>query len=226
MNLDDKKDPIVNADNRTQARTGLIARSIMAATLAGAAAAPALAGDIMVRARALQLDPANDGTDTAALVRVNTKYIWEIDASYFVTPNFALELIATTPQKQSLSLETTPGQLTSVGTLRHLPPTLTAQYHFAPANPTVRPYLGFGVNYTHFSAVNITNPALAGLDIQRHSWGTAVQLGADFPITDKVSFNVDFKKIDIRTKATLNGTDIGTIKVDPVLFGIGIGYRF
>jgi outer membrane protein len=199
---------------------------LIAAAVLACAAAPALAGDFMVRARALQLDPANDGTDTAALVRVNTKYIWEIDASYFVTPNWALELIATTPQKQSISLEGSPGQLTSVGTLRHLPPTLTVQYHFAPANQVVRPYLGFGVNYTHFSAVNITNPTYAGLDIDRHSWGTAVQLGADFPLTDKLSLNVDFKKIDIRTKATLNGTPIGKIKVDPVLFGIGIGYRF
>lgn len=199
---------------------------LIAAAVLACAAAPALAGDFMVRARALQLDPANDGTDTAALVRVNTKYIWEIDASYFMTPNWALELIATTPQKQSISLEGSPGQLTSVGTLRHLPPTLTVQYHFAPTNPVVHPYLGFGVNYTHFSAVNITNPTYAGLDIKRHSWGTAVQLGADFPITDKLSFNVDFKKIDIRTDATLNGTPIGKIKVDPVLFGIGIGYRF
>jgi outer membrane protein len=201
-------------------------RLIAAAALACAAAAPAFAGDFMVRARALQLDPAQDGTDTAALVRVNTKYIWEIDASYFITPNVALELIATTPQKQSLSIEGTPGQLTSVGTLRHLPPTLTAQYHFAPTNPIVRPYVGFGVNYTHFSAVNITNPTYAGLDIKRHSWGTAVQFGADFPITGNLSLNVDFKKIDIRTEATLNGTPIGTVKVDPVLFGIGIGYRF
>ncbi|MGC4061939.1 MAG: OmpW family outer membrane protein [Aquabacterium sp.] len=202
------------------------ARLIAAAILACTATTSALAGDFMVRARALRLDPANDGTDTAALVRVNTKFIWEIDASYCVTPNWAVELIATTPQKQSISLETSPGQLTAVGTLRHLPPTLTAQYHFAPANQAVRPYLGFGVNYTHFSAVNITNPALAGLDIQRHSWGTAVQLGADFPLSDKLSLNVDFKKIDIRTKATLSGASIGTIKVDPVLFGIGIGYRF
>jgi outer membrane protein len=199
---------------------------LIAAAVLVCAAAPALASDFMVRARALQLDPANDGTDTAALVRVNTKYIWEIDASYFLTPNWALELIATTPQKQSISLEGSPGQLTSVGTLRHLPPTLTIQYHIAPSNPVVRPYLGFGVNYTHFSAVNITNPTYAGLDIKRHSWGTAVQLGADFPLTDKLSFNVDFKKIDIRTDATLNGTPIGKIKVDPVLFGMGIGYRF
>lgn len=203
--------------NATSIRTRLIA----AAALACAAAAPAFAGDFMVRARVLQLDPANQNTALAVIttdsVSVNTKYIWEIDASYFLTPNVAFELIATTPQKQTV----TSSQLGKLGTLRHLPPTLTAQYHFAPTNPTVRPYVGFGVNYTHFSAVN-----LGGLDIDRHSWGTAVQLGADFPITQNISLNVDFKKIDIRTRVYSGTTELGTVKVDPVLFGIGIGYRF
>jgi len=180
-------------------------RLIAAAALACAAAAPAFAGDFMVRARALQLEPANEGLGVGASVQVNTKTIWEIDASYFVTSNVALEVIATT--------------------LRHLPPTLTVQYHFAPTNATVRPYIGAGINYTHFSAVNLAG----GLDIQRHSWGTALQFGADFPITQNLSFNVDFKKIDIRTKVysdSTHATELGTIKVDPVLFGIGIGYRF
>ncbi len=203
-------------------------RLIAAAALACAAAAPAYAGDFMVRARVLQLDPANESTDTLdALggVSVNSKYIWEIDASYFVTPNVAFELIATTPQKQTVSLNGT-----KIGTLRHLPPTLTAQYHFAPTNPTVRPYVGFGVNYTHFSAVKLNAQPVLGadapLDIDRHSWGTAIQLGADFPINDKLSVNVDFKKIDIRTRVYSGTTNLGTVKVDPVLFGIGIGYRF
>lgn len=206
--------------NAISTRTRLIA----AAALACAAVAPAYAGDFMVRARVLQLDPANQNTADAVIttdsVSVNTKYIWEIDASYFVTPNVAFELIATTPQKQTV----TSSQLGKLGTLRHLPPTLTAQYHFAPTNPTVRPYVGFGVNYTHFSAVNLNEAA--PLDIDRHSWGTAIQFGADFPITEKVSLNVDFKKIDIRTRVYLNGQQLGTVKVDPVLFGIGIGYRF
>ncbi|HEX5356894.1 MAG TPA: OmpW family outer membrane protein [Aquabacterium sp.] len=205
--------------NATSIRTRLIA----AAALACAAAAPAYAGDFMARFRVLQLDPANQNTADAVIttdsVSVNTKYIWEIDASYFVTENVALELIATTPQKQTVYLNGT-----KLGTLRHLPPTLLLQYHFAPTNKAVRPYAGFGVNYTHFSAVNLND--VLPLDIDRHSWGTAVQFGADFPINDKVSINVDFKKIDIRTRVYNNGTQLGTVKVDPVLFGIGIGYRF
>lgn len=203
-------------------------RLIALAASAGAVAVPAHAGDdFMVRARVLHLEPANEsiGTlnDSLGGVSINSRYIWEIDGSYFVTPNVALELIATTPQKQTVSV----GSLGKIGTLRHLPPTLTAQYHFAPTNPTVRPYVGFGLNYTHFSGVNL-NAGGAPLEIKKHSWGTAIQIGADFPIKDNLYFNVDFKKIDIRTDVSVaaTGTNLGTVKVDPVLFGIGIGYRF
>lgn len=197
-------------------RTSLIA----AAALACFAALPvsALAGDFMVRGRVLQLDPSNDSQTLAGQVDINNKVIWEIDASYFFTPNIAVEVIATTPQKQTVTLNGT----TALGTLRHLPPTVTVQYHFLPEGTLVRPYAGVGVNHTHFSAVNLA----PGLDIDRNSWGLALQVGADFPITKQVYLNVDLKKIDIRTSVYSNGANLGLVKVDPLLFGVGIGYRF
>jgi outer membrane protein len=206
--------------NAISIRTRLIA----AAALTCAAAAPAFAGDFVVRARALQLDPANQSTGTLETlnVTVSSKQIWEIDASYFFTPNIAVEVIATTPQKHTVYAA---NETVRLGTLRHLPPTVTAQYHFAPENAAVRPYVGLGVNYTRFSATNLFYGGTK-LDVEKNSWGLAYQIGADFPITKSVSFNVDFKKIDINTDVKLNGTKLGTVKVDPVLFGIGIGYRF
>jgi outer membrane protein len=193
---------------------------LIAVAVACAAASSAFAGDFMVRGRVLQLDPANDGTGTAAAVSANSKLIWEIDASYFFTPNVAVEVIATTPQKHSVYLSGN-----RIGTLRHLPPTVTLQYHFAPTNPTVRPYIGAGLNYTRFSAVNL-NVGGTPVTLDKSSWGYAFQIGADFPITQNLSFNVDFKKIDINADAKLGGTPIGTVKIDPAVFGIGIGYRF
>ena len=198
----------------------IFARSLVAVA-ACAAVAPAFAGDFMVRARALQLDPANEATGTVEAIgtTVSSKIIWEIDASYFFTPNFAVEVIATTPQKHTVNSDA----LGNLGTLRHLPPTVTAQYHFAPDNASVRPYVGLGLNYTRFSAVN-----LGGLKVDKSSVGLAYQIGADFPITKNISLNVDFKKIDISTdvKVAATGEKLGKVKVDPTLFGIGIGYRF
>ena len=200
----------------------IFARSLVAVA-ACAAVAPAFAGDFMVRARALQLDPANEATGTVEAIgtTVSSKTIWEIDASYFFTPNFAVEVIATTPQKHTVNSDA----LGNLGTLRHLPPTVTTQYHFAPDNASVRPYVGLGLNYTHFSAVNLDGGALT---VDKHSWGLAYQIGADFPITKNISLNVDFKKIDISTdvKVAASGAKLGKVKVDPTLFGIGIGYRF
>ncbi len=207
-----------------------------AALLAVAGSAQAAAGDIVVRGRVLQLEPANESYGphaalAADAINVSSRLIWELDASYFLTNNLALEVIATTPPKHTVS--TTAVANGRLGTLRHLPPTLTLQYHIAPTNASVRPYLGFGVNYTHFSAVDLdAGPALGvgslPLDIKRNSWGTAIQLGADFPINDKLSINVDFKKIDISTKVSVKATGayLGTVKVNPVLFGAGVGYKF
>ncbi len=207
-------------------------RTLMAAAALLAVASAAQAGDFVVRARALYLDPANESSPITSLgvpadaVAINSKYIWEVDASYFVTPNVALELIATNPQSQTVTLGGT-----RIGTLKHLPPTLTAQYHFAPSNPTVRPYIGLGVNYTLFSSAKLdAGPVLGSstpLEIEKHSWGVAYNFGADFPITDKISLNVDCKKIDIQTDVKVKGgAKLTTVKVDPVLFGIGIGYKF
>lgn len=214
----------MNNTTATRSSTRLLAAVALACAAAAPVVAHAEAGPFMVRARALYLDPANESTgalSTLGGVTVSSKYIWEIDASYFITPSIALELIATTPQKHRVYLGGT-----EIGTLRHLPPTLTLQYHFAPNNPTVQPYVGLGVNYTRFSAVNL-NTALGKVTVEKKSWGLAYNVGADFPITDSLYFNVDFKKIDIQTEATLEGVGkVGTVKVDPVVVGFGIGYRF
>jgi outer membrane protein len=169
----------------------------------------------LVRVRAVHLDSANNDS-TGLNLSIDNKWLPEVDVSYFFTPNIAAELILTVPQKQTLR-----SGATDIGTLRHLPPTLTAQYHFIP-NGAYRPYVGAGVNFTHFSSVNLP----AGVDIKRSSWGPALQAGLDFPVGRNMVLNVDVKKVYIRTDVSAAGVDIGKFKVDPVLFGVGIGWRF
>jgi len=194
----------------------VIASAALCALLSVPAFAQSTAsGPWLVRARAVRLDSANNDS-TGLDLSINNKWLPEVDISYFVTPNIAAELILTIPQKHTLR-----SGGTDIGTLRHLPPTLTVQYHFAPT-ATVRPYVGAGVNYTHFSSVNLP----AGVDIKRNSWGPAVQAGVDFPVGKNMVLNVDVKKAYIRTDVSAAGVDIGKFKVDPVLFGVGIGWRF
>lgn len=190
----------------------------LAATLLSAAAlaqTPTAEGPWLVRARAVQLDSAN-GDTTGLGLSINDKTLPEVDVSYFFTPNIAAELVLTVPQKQTLSAGGA-----ALGTLKHLPPTLTVQYHFAPTG-SVRPYVGAGLNYTRFSSVNLP----AGVDIDRSSVGLALQAGLDIPLSRNLSLNFDVKKVRIRTDVLAAGAKIGTFKIDPVLFGVGLGWRF
>ena len=176
----------------------------------------------LVRARAVNISPANGsdaipGLAPADAITVSSKTIPEVDISYFLTPNWSAELILTYPQKHDVYLSGA-----KIGTFKHLPPTLTAQYHFAP-EAKINPYLGAGINYTRISNVNLLN---GSGDLNQDSWGLAVQAGVDFKIDKNWSFNIDVKKVQIRSDVYLSGAKISSVKVDPVLVGVGFGYRF
>jgi outer membrane protein len=65
-----------------------------------------------------------------------------------------------------------------------------------------------------------------GANINSHSWGAAIQAGVDFPIDKNLSFNIDVKRVNIRTDVFVGGVNAGVLKVNPTLFGVGLGYRF
>ncbi len=208
--------------------------------LAVAAVAPLAmaqsAGDFVARVRAVHLQSANTNSadlkatltavvGSPAEASINDKWIPEIDFTYFVTSNVAAELILTYPQKQDLYVNTSAGQA-KIATFKHLPPTLTAQYHFTGMG-AFKPYLGAGVNYTRLSRVSF-DPSLSGLglELKKNSFGLAFQAGADYALDKKWSLNLDVKKVQIKTEVSSNGTKIGTFKVDPLLVGLGVGYKF
>ena len=195
-----------------------LALAAAAALMLPVVATQAAEGPWLVRARAVHLDAANKDSIDITDVSINDKWLPEVDISYFITPNIAAELILTYPQKQDVSSTAHGGK---IGTLKHLPPVLSLQYHFLPEGQ-IRPYVGAGINYTRFSSVDLP----AGFTIEKNSFGPSLQVGVDIEVAKNVFLNLDVKKTYIRTDLKANGTKLGTIKVDPVLFGIGVGYRF
>ena len=194
----------------------LIAAAILSTLLSGAAfAQQTTEGPWMVRTRAVHLESDN-GDSTGLGLSMNNKWIPEVDVSYFFSPNVAVELILTVPQKQTL----TSSAIGKVGTFKHLPPTLLAQYHF-PMNG-FKPYVGVGINYTRFSSVDL----LPGVTMDKDSWGGALQVGVDIPLSKGVYLNLDLKKVMLGTDVKLGGAKIGEFKVDPLLIGVGLGWRF
>lgn len=205
-------------------RATLAALTTLAALGAGLAPAAATAADTgpwLVRARVLHLDSANKDS-TGLNLSVNNKTFIEVDVSYFFSPNWAAELVLTVPQKHDLR-----SNGSNIGTLKHLPPTLLGQYHLAGLG-ALRPYVGAGINVTNFSDVKFDAAVNAALqpNIKRTSVGLAVQAGADYELGGGWLMNVDLKKLQLKTDVSSAGTKVGTFKVDPLLFSVGVGKRF
>ena len=193
-----------------------IAAALLGSVLcASAFAEQAAEGPWMVRARAVHLNSAN-GDSTGLSLTTNHKWMPEVDISYFFNKNVAVELILTVPQKQSLYASGA-----YIGSFKHLPPTLTAQYHFTNFG-SFTPYVGAGINYTRISSRHLP----AGVTVDSNSFGPALQVGVDIPVAKNMYLNFDLKKVYIRTDVAAGGIKQGTFKVDPVLFGAGLGWRF
>ena len=193
----------------------------LAAGLLSSAPLMAQEGPWMVRLRAVSLQPA-DKSDAAPgipadAIHVSSKTIPEVDISYFFTKNLATELVLTVPQEHDVTLAGT-----KIGTFKELPPTLLAQWHFLPGQ-TVDPYVGLGANLTLISDVKLANGAL---DLDSSSLGPAAQAGVDIRVAKQCFINLDVKYMQIRSDVKAGGAKVTTVKVDPMLYGVGVGYRF
>lgn len=186
----------------------------------------------MVRVRAVNLDTANDSGAIPLLavpsdaIHVSNKTIPEVDISYFFTKNIAAELILTVPQKHDVKVTQSAIGSFKAGSFKHLPPTLTLQYHFLP-DSQFRPYIGAGVNYTSITDDNLAVPGVTKLHLENDSWGGALQVGFDVKLTENLFLNLDVKKIYISSDVMAPGLGkVSWVKVDPLAIGVGLGWRF
>lgn len=191
------------------------------ASLPFAAQADTATDPWLVRVRAVHLDSRNHDS-TGLDLSINNRMIPEVDLSYFFTPNLAAELVVTYPQKQKIRAAGN-----RIGSLKHTPPTLTLQYHVTGLG-AFKPYVGAGINWTRISSVNFDPAVVTALHprLERSSVGAAFQVGFDVEVAKHVYLNLDVKKLQLRTDVKSSGTQVGEFKIDPVLIGVGVGYRF
>lgn len=189
-------------------------KSLLALALIAALPTSALAENWMMRVRAIDIAPDVKSSSLPGL-DVSDEWVPEVDFTYFVTPNIGVELILATARHEV----TLNGA--SLGKLNHLPPTVTVQYHFNPT-PSIKPYVGAGVNYTRFYNVDLA----PGLTIDKNSFGGALQAGVDIAVTKNGYLNLDVKKIWIDTDVKAGGVKLTNLEINPVVWGIGYGFRF
>lgn len=227
-------------------RKSLFTASLLALAIAAPMAQAYQAGDIIVRAGAISVDPHESSGDiwvgalntdvagTQATLDSDTQL--GLNFAYMLNSHVGLELLAATPFSHEVGVKGMPGGFAGLngklGELKQLPPTLSLVYYPLESASAFQPYVGAGINYTWFFDTQLSSEAeskgFSGLDMQ-DSWGLSAQLGMDYLLTDNIMLNAQVRYIDIDTTGTTHilGDKVKVdVEVDPFVYMVGLGYKF
>ena len=136
---------------------------------------------------------------------------------YTFAPNLSAELLLAIPFKHDVELNGVKS-----ATFRHLPPTVTLKYS-GPEMSGFTPYVGAGLNYTFVYDEEMAGVTLKGKD----SAGFAALVGVHYKLPDSpLGAALDVRYINIESDLTLNGTEIGKLKVNPLVIGLSLSYDY
>lgn len=205
---------------------GLATLGVSSLLSATAGAAEAKTWEVKLRAAYLETADNSDtfsalGIDFAAdAVTVESKWIPELDVAYAFSENLLAELVLTIPQKHDVSL----AGVGKLGTLEHLPPTLSLVYEFNNQSKFT-PYVSGGLNFTW-----ITNKRLSvanvELDLEDYSIGAALGTGFQYDAGEKWDIDASVKWIDLESDVTAGGARLTTADLSPLLWSFGATYNF
>lgn len=208
-------------------------------------------GDIVFRAGIATVAPGGDSdaielpTDPPTIlpggVDVDNGTAISLIATWMMSDNWGVELLAATPFKHDIDLADLP---VAAGSTKHLPPTVSLQWYPRGGMEGWQPYLGLGVNYTTFFSEKVDSElgaVLGGLlDVTSaklsldDSFGLAAQAGVDIPLNDKWALNLGVWYIDIGTTADIDVTTGSganarvsfDVDIDPWVYNVGVAYKF
>jgi outer membrane protein len=215
-----------------------IVLAISAALLAVPMAASAYnAGDKLVKFGAASVNPESlsDDIDQAPgeAVTADDEVQFGISGTYMLSSKVGVELLAASPFSHDITAKGGALDGADIGSIKHLPPTLSAQYYFLGSQSKFKPYVGAGLTYTTFFSEDIGSGAkgLGYDDIELDdSFGLSAQIGFDYQVSDKWLLNASAMYADIDTTATLKGDDVANLTVDydldPVVYRLNLGYKF
>lgn len=210
-----------------------ITQVLIAATVAGLSV-PAMAynaGDIILRAGPALVAP--DSRSDPDLVEVDDAYSLGISATYMLRDEIGIELLGALPFEHDIEGSGALDGL-DVGSTKHLPPTLLVTY-YPSLSPHFQPFVGVGLNYTTFFQEDTTaelDGALGGntrLSLE-DSFGVALELGVDVPLTDRLALNATVWNLDIDTTADVKVDGVTAaeidVEIDPWVYMLGVSLSF
>ena len=191
--------------------------------------ASAMAGQWQVKVGGSVISPTQD-TDIlggAANVEADHEYAFTPSVEYFFNDNISAELLLATPISHDVGVFAGGAEIANAK-VKHLPPTLTAKYHFK--NSTrFTPYIGVGG--TAFIAWDEEGVAK---DV-KEDFGFAGQIGFNFQPADAKNWGVffDARYAQLSPEVTLTadtaaalGAEKFDLDIDPMVYTIGYSYKF
>lgn len=130
--------------------------------------------------------------------------------------DFAAELSLRTESREVEA----PADGPHLGSLEMLPVGLTVQWRPRSGGGAFQPYVGAGVSSTYTWE---KSGALDSIDVPLHV-GPLVQLGFDHRLSPRAALNVDVRWGTLRVDLTELDPSAPEVKVDPLVFGLGLGF--
>ncbi|HEY7905306.1 MAG TPA: OmpW family outer membrane protein [Wenzhouxiangella sp.] len=202
------------------------------------------AGDWLVRVGVGYVEPDTSSNDLSVAGTALPGYQIDVDdnmrpivsLTYMASEHIGVEVLAAWPFQHDINGAAALDGIGKLGETKHLPPTVSVQYHLFP-QATFRPYVGVGLNYTTFFSTNTTatlEGALGGSSQMniKDSYGLALQLGADFDVSENWFFNLDLRYVQIEADARIKTqTQEGLVRsqikadLDPLVLSAGFSRR-
>ena len=150
------------------------------------------------------------------------------DASYFLTPNIAINLLGGIPPRTSVKGAGTVGSFGTLATVSYGPAVLSGEYHLNDLG-RFHPYAGIGLNYTIF--LRVSDGSLHNVKTP-DAFGAAFKVGVDYDIGSSWTLNFYAIHILVGNRISASIDPAGTVPavakatINPTAIGAGIGYRF
>lgn len=154
-------------------------------------------------------------------------------AAYMFSDSVSVELAFGVPPKLDIDGSGTIEQAGKIADAKVWSPILMLQYRFGRPAAGLRPYVGVGGTYVRFSSVTttpilsmLTNPGGTTTAAIDNAWGAVAQIGATYSLNEHWFIDGSIVPMRVKTTAHLSTGQSVSVKVNPVLVNLAVGYRF
>ena len=184
------------------------------------------AGSLLVRGRVIGSIPVGQFSRVEPIggrVITPARALPDLDVTYFLSDHFAVAAQVGVVSTKTSIRGSFIGDL-PIGSTWSLSMTGAVQFHFLPDN-AFNPYVGAGAGYTHPIAYEPAKPLITEMKADPQL-GPMLQAGFDYHLGGAWFANMEIKKIFLPPQVSRIGAGTATVRLDLLIVGAGIGYRF